>query len=222
MATSTAQRAGIWIIAIALTGGTLFGFVAMILSSKNDSSKQAALQKYQTQLTEYQTKTTDQQTALTKRTNELSAKYATTLIGYRTSYVKTFDKNIKAVSIKTILPGSGATISNNTTYVAYYIGFTPDDNIFDSSIDGKKLKTPLIVRPAGVIAGWSEGLNGKKIGGAYELSIPSDKAYGAQGSGDKIKPNTPLKFIIMPIEKLETFNQPRVTQEVIDAYGSGQ
>ena len=39
-----------------------------------------------------------------------------------------------------------------------------------------------------------------RIGGVRVITIPSDKAYGEQGSGDDIPPNTPIKFVVMAIE----------------------
>jgi hypothetical protein len=49
-----------------------------------------------------------------------------------------------------------------------------------------------------------------KIGGVREITLPSDKAYGEQGSGDSIPPNTPLKFIVMAIPLPEQIPQPEV------------
>lgn len=64
----------------------------------------------------------------------------------------------------------------------YYIGWNPDGiKIFDQSIDGETLKSPLSLDGVGVsdvIVGW-KGLLGMKVGGVRELTIPSDMAYGA-------------------------------------------
>ena len=48
---------------------------------------------------------------------------------------------------------------------------------------------------SGVIKGWTEGLTGVKVGSTVRLTIPADKAYGAQGSGI-IPANAPLEFIV--------------------------
>jgi hypothetical protein len=81
----------------------------------------------------------------------------------------------------------------------YYIGWKPNGDIFDSSIDDEKLKSPL---PGGgsYIAGWSEGVIGMKVGGVRVVTIPADKAYGeGGGQNDQGQPLGPLKFVIMAI-----------------------
>ena len=220
MATSTAQRVGIWTIAVTLTVGTVLGFVVMIISSKNDTESQAALSKYQQQYSTFQTKVADAQTSIDKDTDKLSKQYYSTL-NEQKSRVKTFNaSDVKELKTTVIKGGTGEAITDDSAYAAYYIGFTPDGKIFDSSIDGKKLKAPFVVQPSGVIQGWTQGLRDKKIGGIYELTIPSALAYGETGSGENIKPNTPLKFIVFPIKFIAT--APQLTQEVIDAYGQQQ
>jgi FKBP-type peptidyl-prolyl cis-trans isomerase len=67
----------------------------------------------------------------------------------------------------------------------------------------------------GVITGWSEGVQGMRIGGVRELTIPASKAYGETGSPSKsIAPNTPLKFIVMliPNDEVKQIEQPDYTK----------
>lgn len=220
MATSTGQRVGIWVIAGALVIGTVGGFLAMILSSDNDAKTQQVLAEYQAAYAEYQKETTKQEDDVKARTQQLSDTYYAQFSSQK-SKVKTFSSaDVKELSTSTINDGDGVMIKDDSTYLAYYIGFTPDGKIFDSSLEEKSLKQPLIVRPSGVIAGWAEGMKGKKIGGVYQLTIPSDRAYGEAGSGESIPPNTPLTFVVMPIEILKTVTEPQISEEVINAYGT--
>ena len=68
MATSTAQRTGIWIIAVVLTIGTIAGFIAMILAPQNEANDIARTQQlyedYQKELTAAQEKQKAQEDAL--------------------------------------------------------------------------------------------------------------------------------------------------------------
>lgn len=54
-----------------------------------------------------------------------------------------------------------------------------------------------------VIQGWDQGLVGMKIGGVRRLVIPASLAYGSQGSGSTIPPNSDLVFVV----KLEKIKQ---------------
>ena len=220
MATSRAQRAGIWVIAVVLTVGTVAGFIAMILAPQNQETDQqkvqAAYTKYQQEYEAYQKKADAQQKELDKRKAELSKKYYGVLKTYKDKQIGKFSTSEaqKKLVTKDLKQGSGETISDNTTYAAYYIGWKPDGTVFDGSIDGSKLKAPFIVRPNGVIAGWSEGVKQMKIGGVRLITIPSEKAYGSQEK-ENIPANTPLRFIVMPIEALETLKEPEIPQELL-------
>lgn len=223
MATTTTQRAGIWIIAVVLTVGTVAGFVAMILAPQNEAADSARLAKlseeYQTSYSAYQEKVSAQQKALDKEATALSKKYYGTFSSYQ-SKVGKFDRDTaqKELVKQDLKKGTGEILNDDTTYAVYYVGWLPNGTVFDGSIDGKKLKTPLIARPGGTISGWSEGVRDMKIGGIRMLTIPSEKGYGEVGQGD-IPANTPLRFIVMPIRVLETIEAPQPSKELLQAYG---
>lgn len=223
MATTTGQRVGIWIIAVVLTIGTVAGFAAMILAPQNEAADSKRLNDlyadYQKASEAYSSKTTAQQTELDSNTKTLSNQYAKTFIGYKSTVGKYSqgDANKKLV-IKDLKKGTGEVIGDNSTYAAYYVGWIPSGKIFDGSIKGSSLKAPLIVRPGGVITGWTEGMKGMKIGGVREITIPAAKGYGNTGQGD-IPANSALKFYVMPIKMLETLEAPEYPQELLNAYG---
>lgn len=189
MATKTSQRIFIWVIAIVMTVGTIAGFIAMILAPENQKLDQARIQQL---TTEYQNQVADQ-------AKELSSKYFTEFSSY-SSRVGAFDgASVTDLGKDDLKIGDGEPLTKDSSFTAYYIGWNPTGEIFDQSIDGTTLKAPFTASPGGVITGWTEGVDGMKIGGVRELTIPAAKAYGEAGQGDKIPPNTPLKFVIMVI-----------------------
>ncbi|HEY5695391.1 MAG TPA: FKBP-type peptidyl-prolyl cis-trans isomerase [Candidatus Saccharimonadales bacterium] len=215
MATPKSQRIGIWVIAIVMLVGTIGSFAVMILSNQNSTVEQAHIkdltQKYQNDYKAYQAKV-DEQTKL------LSDQYYQEFNAY-SSRPAPFDKaSVKNLTTSDLKVGTGDAITDKSTFAAYYIGWTPDGKVFDSSIDNGKLKAPIKAAPKGVISGWTEGANGMKVGGVRELTIPADKAYGEAGSGDKIPANSPLKFVIMIIPTPTDIPQPQAPQELIDYY----
>jgi FKBP-type peptidyl-prolyl cis-trans isomerase len=196
MATQISQRIGIWIIAIVLTVGTLGSFLVMALSVQNESTDQSRIQ---TEYTEYQA-------AVSAQTKELSDKYFAGFNKY-SSMPKAFSAgDVTKLIKKDLKVGNGEVVTATTEYNAYYIGWNPKGVVFDQSISDGKLIAP--IAGGNLITGWNEGVIGMKIGGVRELSIPSDKAYGSTGSGDNIPPNTPIKFIVMIIPKVEDVPVP--------------
>jgi len=93
--------------------------------------------------------------------------------------------------------GEGEMPSLTDTVKVHYQGTLKDGTEFDSSYArGNPAEFPV----NGVIQGWQEVLPMMKAGSKWEVAIPSDLAYGAQGAGANIGPNEPLVFIIELIE----------------------
>jgi len=215
MAATKGQQIGIWIIAIVMAVGTLGSFAVMILQNDNTASDQARL----TQLTaEYQTKYDAYKVKVDAQAAELSAKYFTEFNQYA-GQPAAFDKaSVTELKTEDLKVGDGADITAESSFTAYYLGWLPDGKVFDGSIDGDKLKAPFAVTPGGVIAGWTEGAVGMKVGGVRVLTIPSDKAYGEAGGGETIPANTPLKFVIMIIPTPEAITEPQASDELMKLY----
>lgn len=92
---------------------------------------------------------------------------------------------------KVITSGSGATPTAEQTVEVHYEGTLIDGTVFDSSYQrGQTTSFPV----NGVIAGWTEALQLMKEGDVWELTIPSELAYGARGAGGMIGPNCVLNF----------------------------
>lgn len=77
--------------------------------------------------------------------------------------------------------------------IVHYKGSLPDGEVFDSSYDRGD---PTELNLSRVIEGWSEGIQLIGKGGKINLWIPSNLAYGENGAGEVIPPNTPIHFEI--------------------------
>jgi peptidylprolyl isomerase len=92
-----------------------------------------------------------------------------------------------------LTPGTGATVKAGATVTVDYTGAVASTGvIFQSSLDsGSPVTFPLNQ----VIAGWTEGIPGMKVGGTRRLLIPASLAYGANPpSGSGIPANANLVF----------------------------
>ena len=89
--------------------------------------------------------------------------------------------------------GEGPKPTLSDTVTCHYHGTLINGIVFDSSMDrGEPASFPL----RGVIAGWTEILQLMPVGSKWEVTIPSDLAYGDRGAGEHIKPGSTLIFII--------------------------
>ena len=92
---------------------------------------------------------------------------------------------------KSLVAGSGEKPKSTDKVKVHYKGTLIDGTVFDSSYDrGEPATFPV----TGVIAGWVEALQLMNVGDKFELTIPSDLAYGANGSGASIGPDATLVF----------------------------
>jgi FKBP-type peptidyl-prolyl cis-trans isomerase FklB len=93
--------------------------------------------------------------------------------------------------------GSGATPVPQSTVVTHYHGTFVDGSIFDSSIERGD---PAEFGLTQVIPGWTEALLLMSVGDKWRIACPPTLAYGEQGAGDSIPPNTVLVFEIHLID----------------------
>jgi FKBP-type peptidyl-prolyl cis-trans isomerase FklB len=100
---------------------------------------------------------------------------------------------------KVITEGEGDIPKATDQVKCHYHGTLIDGSIFDSSVDrGQPADFPV----NGVIQGWIEALQLMSTGSKWKLFIPSELAYGQQGAGGAIGPNTALIFDVELLEIL--------------------
>nr|WP_202488752.1 FKBP-type peptidyl-prolyl cis-trans isomerase [Streptomyces sp. SID5473] len=100
------------------------------------------------------------------------------------------------MEIKEIWEGDGAEAKAGNFVSVHYVGvaFSTGEE-FDASWNrGQAFQFQL---GAGqVIAGWDKGVQGMKVGGRRQLTIPAHLAYGDRGAGGRIKPGETLIFVV--------------------------
>ena len=216
--TSAKQRIITILIAVLLLGSTIAAYVAIVVSSGSKADTTALEEKYN-----------NKQAEINEYAVSLSEQYFDTFSPYR-SNIKAYNAeaaNSVGVQKTDLKEGTGRELtSGDLAYFAYYIGWCPDETIFDSSFDNNdnptSLKAPLYAG-MGLIEGWNEGVIGMKLGGVREIQIPGELAYG---ESQEIcgTTNSPLKFIVMPVtdDKLMTLESEleSVYSELINAYYS--
>ena len=92
--------------------------------------------------------------------------------------------------------GDGAEAVAGMTVRAHYVGVAySTGEEFDASWNrGQPFEFRL--GKGQVIPGWDQGVQGMRVGGRRQLTIPSAMAYGARGAGGVIKPHEPLVFVV--------------------------
>lgn len=110
------------------------------------------------------------------------------------------DENGKRAEVKTtpsglqyevITEGDGPMPEAGDQVTVHYTGKLIDGTVFDSSVDRGEPATFGVTQ---VIPGWVEALQMMKAGSKWRLFIPSNLAYGPNGAGNIIGPNSTLIF----------------------------
>lgn len=106
-------------------------------------------------------------------------------------------KNEKVVTLpsglqyEVLTEGNGAKPAATDKVKCHYHGTLLDGTVFDSSVQRGE---PALFGVNQVIKGWVEALQLMSVGSKWRLFIPSHLAYGEQGAGNSIEPNSTLIF----------------------------
>lgn len=92
---------------------------------------------------------------------------------------------------KILQSGSGKSPSTHDEVTVHYRGTLINGNVFDSTYDREAPATFPVSR---VIPGWTEALKKMRVGDKWQIFIPSYLAYGENGYGPYIEPNSTLIF----------------------------
>jgi len=104
--------------------------------------------------------------------------------------------------------GTGPVPKPTDQVTVNYKGTLLDGKVFDSSYERNQ---PATFTVGQVIPGWVEALQLMKVGSKFKLFIPPALAYGENGAGQEIGPNS---LLIFEVELLKAEAQPAPAPEV--------
>jgi FKBP-type peptidyl-prolyl cis-trans isomerase len=102
---------------------------------------------------------------------------------------------VPELQIIDVVEGTGDAVPEGATITAHYTGaLCQDGTIFQSSHDFGSEGITFGLNQ--VIAGWTQGVPGMKVGGTRRLVIPAAMAYGERSPSPNIPANSDLVFDI--------------------------
>ncbi len=111
-------------------------------------------------------------------------------------------KTASGLMYRVIKPGNGpAVIRDSDVVTVYYKGMLINGKVFDQT----KPEEAATFMTGGLIPGWVEALKLMKTGDTWEIVVPAELGYGADGAGDAIPPDQTLVFT-MTLAKVEYAN----------------
>ena len=110
---------------------------------------------------------------------------------------------VTTLSTDVLRKSKGQKVKNGDILLVGYQGSLMNGEPFDASFDFSSFEAvegrnafSFTLGVGQVIEGWDKGLAGQRIGAVVDLTIPAEMAYGESGAGDRIPPNSPLKFTV--------------------------
>ena len=218
--TSLKHRIFIIIIAVIMLGSIIAGYAAIIMNgggSQSTTSDDTESEIDEAKVAEYEEayeKKVAEFAEKTKSDYDKFIKYKSEVKGYNET-----SANEDGLKTRDLKEGDGKTLtSEDTDYLAYYVGWCADETVFDSSFDDNDNPTGfknILDASLGMIEGWNLGVDGMKINGIREITIPGELAYG-----DSMEicggTNKPLKFIVMT--KAKEGSLKTIAAELEEAY----
>jgi FKBP-type peptidyl-prolyl cis-trans isomerase len=198
--TSVGQRVAIIIIAIAMLGSIIAGYVAIVAGGGKTTNLDDTAGIGNDKIEAYKTAYEEKLDAFKKVSKSDFEKF----VSYR-SEVKAYNEtaaNEGILQTKDLYVGSGRELTEgDKDYLAYYIGWCADETIFDSSFDDNDNPTAFTSAldvSKGMIEGWDAGVVGMRIGGVRRITMSGDLAYGSTTEicGGY---NKPLRFLVMAV-----------------------
>lgn len=103
-------------------------------------------------------------------------------------------ESVSELEINDVEVGTGEEVRAGATITAHYTGaLCKNGMIFQSSHD---MGDAITFGLGQVIAGWTQGVPGMKVGGTRRLVIPAAQAYGERSPAPNIPANSDLVFDI--------------------------
>lgn len=109
-----------------------------------------------------------------------------------TAIQNTTMENVGGLIVEDVVLGDGEEAVPGKVITAHYTGTLLDGTKFDSSRD-RGVPFSFVLGAGQVIKGWDMGIQGMKVGGKRNLTIPAELAYGARAIGS-IPANSTLLF----------------------------